>query len=753
MSLGGAGSRGASAGVCVHEINAIDNESCEMSSSNTPRTYKQTSQPHEEPTNRRAIVGTYRAGTFDNNGRPPKPNWAVFITSGIGVILVSIWGLVNKDSAESTLNTVTGWITSNFGWFLILTVAAALIFMLFIACSRAGSIKLGPDHARPQYSLFSWSAMLFAAGIGIGLMFYSVAEPINQYYGPPEGEGETAAAARDAVVWTFFHYGMSGWALYALLGMAFGYYAYRLNMPLAIRSALYPILGKRVHGPVGDAVDIAAMLGTVFGVAASLGIGVVQLNFGLQFLFGIPEGHAAQIGLVVVAILAATVSAVAGVDKGIKRISEINVYLALLLMVYVLVTGKTAFLFDAMMQNIGDYLTKLPSWTFSSFAYSTTPAQTGEWMQTWTLFFWAWWVAWAPFVGLFLARISRGRTLRQFIVGTLVVPFTFTALWASIFGNTALDRVMGGDTEFGLLTNDNPQQGFFVLLDALPYGSVMVALSLLVGMLFFVTSADSGALVMSNFASHVTDSQQDGAKWQRVFWVAVVGLLTVTMLQINGISALQSATIVMGIPFAIVVYLLMFGLSKSLRLEVFEQQSRKVALHSAISSRTGRNSEEDWRSRIQRASTWPDQQRSQEYVETIARPALEDVATQMREQGIDALLTTSEVEGTGINQLDLLVDFGTEEKSFRYQIYPVRELSPGFAHTTETVYYRLEVFSQSGSLGYDVYGYTRQQLISNLLDLYDRHLEFLHMQQYLPGGSDHSDNASFVDQWPAEDQH
>ncbi|WP_375804478.1 choline BCCT transporter BetT, partial [Corynebacterium bovis] len=707
----------------------------------------------------RAILGTYAAGRPTSpHPTTPAPNWPV-ITVTLAVTLgLALWATLAPDSAGAGLAAVTGWITGSLGWFYILTVALVLLFMIWVACSRSGRVRLGPDHSRPQFSLFSWSAMLFAAGIGIAILFYSVAEPVTQFMHPPVGPGQDADAARDAVVFTLFHYGMSGWALYALLGLAFGYFAYRRNMPLAIRSALYPVLERRIHGPVGDAVDVAAMLGTVFGVAASLGIGVVQLNYGLSELLGIGEGVTWQIALVVLAVAVATVSAVSGVDKGIKRLSEINVYLALLLLAFVLVTGRTGFLLDSLVTNIGDYLVSLPRWTVETYSYagsfdglgSSDPAATREWMSQWTLFFWAWWVAWAPFVGLFLARISRGRTLRQFIVGTLVVPFFFVAVWAAVFGNTALDRVVRGDSDFTATTVAHPERGFYMLLEGMPWPTVTIVLATAIGLLFFVTSADSGALVMANFSSQVTDPRQDGAVWMRVLWSVVVAVLTVTMLQVGGIPTLQSATIVMGLPFAVVIYLIMYGLWSSLRREAVREDSRALAAHAVISGRTGTapGAGEAWRDRLRRADTWPDADDVARYVRDVAGPALRSVAAALEERGHAVTLASTPVEGTPVPQLDLFIPFG-DGVEFRYGLYPVEHDLPAFLHRTGR-YTRLEVTGVNGSLGYDVAGYSREQLIGNVLDLYDRHREFLHLDRDAPGGAVGVADGGEVPDWSAD---
>lgn len=678
----------------------------------------------------------------------PEINWPVFIISGVGILAIALWAIFAPDNAADTLAGIVAWVSKNFGWFYIVTATVAVLFMLYVAISRTGQIKLGPDHAKPQFGLFSWASMLFAAGIGIDLLFFSVAEPVAQYYGPPTGDAETIEAARQAVVFTLFHYGVTGWALYALMGMAFGYFAYRLNMPLTIRSALYPIIGKRIHGPAGEAVEIAAMLGTVFGVATSLGIGVVQLNYGLRVLFGVDESTSWQIALIVVAVSVAIASAVSGVDKGIRRLSELNVGLAICLMLYILVTGRTAFLFDALVMNVGEYVSKFPSMTMDTYAFSGAQ----EWLNSWTLFFWAWWVAWAPFVGLFLARISRGRSLRQFVVGTLTIPFLFVLMWVSVFGNSALDLVIGGDSEFGQTALDYPERAFYLLLEQYPAPMLVAAVASLIGLLLYITSADSAALVMSNFTSKITDTQQDGKKWTRIFWAVVVGVLTIAMLYVGGIPTLQSATIVMGLPFAFVIYLVMYGLFKSLRLELLQQDSTSRALHGAMSGRAVDGEQGDWRKRLARSMSFPGKKPVMRYLDRVVQPALEQVAEAIRDRGGEVTLHREPAEEVGIDQIDLQVGFG-EEMSFRYQVYPVEHLTPSFAglvhldSDADIYYYRLEVFTLTGSLGYDVYGYTQEQLISDVLDLYERHLEFLHMQSDLPGTSDLSDNAEPVREW------
>ena len=392
-------------------------------------------------------------------------------------------------------------------------------------------------------------------------MFFGISGPATNYLTPPEGAEMSDEAARMAPLWTMFHYGIPGWAMYALMGLAFGLFAYRYHMPLSIRSALAPIFGRRIHGGTGHAVEIAASIGTAFGISVSLGIGVVFINYGLSELFGIPTSTGVQIGLICLSVFITILSTVSGVDKGIRRLSELNVWLAVVLMVWIIVMGRTSELLNALVQNIGDFVARFPSMLMNTFAYTDGspdyPAQ--DWMSDWTLFFWAWWIAWAPFVGLFLARISRGRTVRQFVLGVLVIPFAFIAMWISVFGNAALGFFRDGDEEFLHTAVDTPESGFFLLLQQYPGATFSVSLAVITGLLFYVTSADSGSLVMANMTSKASVDDSDGPPWLRIVWAVITGALTLVMLLIGGVYTLQSATVLIGVPFAFIMYLLLIS--------------------------------------------------------------------------------------------------------------------------------------------------------------------------------------------------
>lgn len=669
----------------------------------------------------------------------PPVNKPVFIAAALGTLAITIWALIAPTNAEGVLGAVVGWTSDWFGWFYVLLVAAVLIFVIYLAASKYGNTKLGPEHSKPEFGLLAWASMLFAAGISTDLMFFAVSEPVTQYLAPPSTQPETVDAAREATVWTLFHYGLSGWGLYALMGIALAYFAYRMNMPLAIRSALAPIFGKRVHGALGDTVDIAALLGTVFGVATSLGIGVVMVNTGLNQVFGIPIGVGSQISIVVVGIVVATLSAVSGVDKGIKFLSILNVFLAVALSLWVLIAGNTQFLLNALVLNVFDFIRMFPDMAGQTFAFEDT----GTWMTDWTLFFWAWWIAFASFVGLFLARISRGRTIRQFVLGTLTIPFIYIFMWISIYGNSALDLIRNGDKEFGEKTMLNPEGGFYELLSNYPGFVIIAALATITALLFYVTTADSAALVMANLSSRLPTPQDDGRPGLRIFWAIATGGLTIAMLIVGGVGALQNATVVMGLPFAFVVILVMIGLYKALRVEANRVDSVDQSLPGSLArrSRTG-DGHEPWQRQLSRVLSFPSGNKARDFEREVLTPTLEEVAAELTERGVAARCGRIDTEGQFVDDGELIqleVD-GEGQYPFRYQIWPHKVSVPSFGghvpRGTED-YYRMEVYLDGGAgQGYDVMGYSKEQLIDDVLDKYGRHVEFLQLQENIANHDD-----------------
>lgn len=665
-----------------------------------------------------------RAPADPDRGAPaPTVRWPVFVTSFAGVVLITLWAIVAPTNAESVIGDLVGRVGTGFGWFYVALATAIVGFVVFLGASRYGSIRLGPDHSRPEFSTFAWASMLFAAGIGTDVMFYSVIEPVSHYTAPPVGEPGTVDAAREATVWTLFHYGVTGWAMYALMGLALAYFSYRKNLPLAVRSALHPVFGKRIDGPLGHAVDTAAVLGTIFGVATSLGIGVVFLNVGLNVIFAVPVGTGAQAALAVLAVTVAAISATTGVDKGIRFLSQLNVLLALALAGWVLVTGRTSFLLNAVVMNVGDFVRSFPAKSMETFAFTDTQ----EWMELWTLFFWAWWVAWASFVGLFLARISRGRTIRQFVLGTMVIPFSYIVMWISIFGNAAIDKVRGGDEAFAEAAVDFTGVGFYDLLRDYPLADVVVFLAVVVGLLFYITSADSAALVMGNLCSELHDVQQDCAAWLRITWASATGLLTVAMLAVGGILALQYATIIMGLPFAFVLVLVMWGLFRSIRSESRKAEGVR-GISPLLSARTGsvEDNRKAWKARLARAINFVDDAAAASYLVSTVRPALEEVAEELSSMGVPAAVAGAGASGDEPPWVELATD--VEADRFVYRVEVRRSPVPTYGGRmigNRDQYARLEVHLADGGQDYDVMGYTAEQVIHDCLDQYERHLEFL----------------------------
>ncbi|MGP5184115.1 choline BCCT transporter BetT [Corynebacterium variabile] len=659
------------------------------------------------------------AGAFtDNAGHTDhKVNWVVLTVSAAVILAFSLWAIIAPDNADSVMASVVDAIASGFGWYYVLTVAIVIGFVLWVALSRTGRVRLGPDHSRPSYSLFTWVSMLFAAGVGIDMLFYSVTGPVTQYMTPANAGPESAEATRDAVVWTMFHYGISGWAMYSLLGAAMGYFAFRWGMPLSIRAALYPLLGRRVKGKTGHTIDIVTLVGTVMGVATSMGIGVVLLSVGFSKLFGLPDGLGLQIALVGVAVIITVAACTSGVDKGIRIISEMNLWVAGAMILYIIVTGKTSFLLNTMVANVGRFINTLPERTMETMGYEPDGA---DWMGGWTLFFWAFWLAWGPFVGVFLARISRGRTLREFIIAAITVPVICDFLIVTTFGNSALYEVLHGNTSFAEEAMESPEQGWYSLLEMFPGATFIIGLATLSGLLFYLTSANSGAMVMSTFSASIPDPAQDGPKWLRIFWALVTAVLTVAMLIAGGVSTMEHATLIFALPVTVIAYLVMMSFSKALRME-------RVQMDGVFQVQRGSSRERTWRQRLAGLRHYPDADEIRSFTADTVAPALDEVHTEFTRLGYDATLTCGEDAATSLPTWTLLVPL-EHHRGFQYMVAPVTTPVPSFGGRraqSQEDYLRLEVFDQTGTRGYDLNGLTTQQIVDDVIDRYEMHLSFL----------------------------
>ncbi|MBB3344696.1 choline BCCT transporter BetT [Luteimonas sp. RC10] len=641
----------------------------------------------------------------------------VFYPSALIVLALVVLSFVVPEATETAFGHAKTWVANDAGWFTVLAVAGFLVFIIGIAVSGFGRIKLGPDHSRPDYSYVTWFAMLFAAGMGIGLMFFGVAEPIMHYAEPPIGDPQTIAAARQAMRITFFHWGIHAWAIYAVVALSLAYFAYRHGLPLRIRSSLYPIIGERIHGPIGHAVDTFAVLGTIFGLATSLGLGVIQINAGLNYLFDIAVGTTTQIVLITVITLIATGSVVSGLDRGVRRLSELNMIMAVALLAFVLIAGPTVYLMQTFVQNTGMYVSNLFSMTFNLYAYEPT-----SWLGGWTLFYWGWWIAWSPFVGMFIARISRGRTIREFVVGVLLVPLGFTFLWMTIYGNTALHMVMvDGVTQLVDAVAADSSVAIFQFLENLPFSTITSGLATALVVIFFVTSSDSGSLVIDMLT---TKGEEESPVWQRIFWALAEGAVAIALLLAGGLAALQAATIASALPFTVVMILMCWGMVRAMRLEVVKQ----VSTREARLAPTGLGGGGDWKVRLRALAHHPLQKEVLAYLQSQVRPAFEDVATELRKQHLEVQVDSGE-DG----RVWLQVGHG-EEMDFYYSVRPIPYEPPSFMlddprrrRKDSDRYYRAEVHLREGGQDYDVMGWRRDELIHDVLDQYQRHIHFLNV--------------------------
>ncbi|MCV3738739.1 BCCT family transporter [Rhizobium sp. TRM96647] len=637
-----------------------------------------------------------------------KLNPPVFLSSVAVISLFVGVGVVAPRRAEVLFGFMQSGILTQFGWLYLLAVAIFLIAIIILAFGRYGELKLGPDDSEPEFHYLSWLAMLFAAGMGIGLMYFAVGEPLTHFVSPPEAEPSSVAAMREAMSVTFFHWGIHAWAVYAVVGLSLAYFGYRYDLPLTVRSGLYPLLKNRIHGPIGHAVDIFAICGTLFGLATSLGFGVLQINSGLNFLIGVPVSIYVQIALVAVVTAIATISVVTGVAKGVRILSELNLAFAVLLMLFVLFVGPTNLLMRDFVQNIGLYLDSLLLRTFNIYAYEPRP-----WIDQWTLFYWAWWISWSPFVGMFIARISRGRTVREFVVAVLFVPAIFTFFWMTIFGNTAMyvDTTLAG----GALSQDvkvDLSVALFQFFEYLPLSFVTSTLAVILVSVFFVTSCDSGSLVIDTIAS---GGNTDTPVLQRVFWCALSGLVAAVLLAAGGLSALQSATISTALPFAIVMLLLVLSLFIGMKADVEQQRARQLGTTNARPA-----SEVPWQKWLGQMLSAPRKGEVEAFLQRTCLAALQQVARELETQERPALVTSDASDG--------LVSLTSSTEGLRDFVYGVRIAEyklPAFTifeADQKAVRFEARTFFGDGSSGYNIMGFSQDQIINDVVVQFERYL-------------------------------
>ncbi|WP_457858673.1 BCCT family transporter [Psychrobacter pulmonis] len=514
----------------------------------------------------------------------PRVSKPVFLTSAILILAFIIFGAFFNELASEVFGQAKAFVSMRFGWFFIMVVNLTLVMSIYLIFSRYGDIRLGHQNEDPEYNLVSWIGMLFSAGIGIGLLYWGTAEPLYHFMAPPLGEPETIAAAKQAMNISFLHYGLHVWAIYGMVALSLAYFHYRRGLPLAIRSTLYPLIGKKIYGPMGHTVDILAVFGTMFGVVTTLGLGVLQINSGLDSLFGIPNNITVQIILIVIITMLAGLSLLMGLDKGIKRLSDINIFFTIVLLSFVIILGPTQFIFNSFFENIGNYLHQvipLGLWTESYEGEA-------NWQSSWTVFYWAWWISWSPFVGVFVARISRGRTIREFILGVLLIPITILFLWFTAFGGSAvhMELMAAVDPSIanpGLVEAVRADTGsaIFKLMESYPLTAALNGLIVIMIVLWFVTSSDSASFVIDMLTS---GGDTNPPKIQRLFWAGTEGVIAAVLLAAGGLGALQAASIVSGFPFAVVIVIMMYSLLRGLsrdRLILYRNQQWFITEESA----------------------------------------------------------------------------------------------------------------------------------------------------------------------------
>jgi choline/carnitine/betaine transport len=494
-----------------------------------------------------------------------RTNPAIFFSAAALTLVFVLWAILSTSTVDLVFGASSDWILSRLGWFYILGVTTFLVFLVWIASSRFGRVRLGDQNSRPEYSNVAWFCMLFAAGIGSILMFWGVAEPISHFAEPPQGnvEPQSVAAAQEAMGFTLYHFGLHTWTIFCLPGLAFAYFVYRKGLPFRVSSIFHPLIGDRINGPIGRTIDVIAVLGTLFGVAVTIGLGTMQINSGLNSLFGVEESRTTQVILIAVVTAIAVTSVVTGLDVGIKWLSQINIVLAVALLAFVFLAGSSLFLARGVIETTGVYL----SWLIPLSFWNDTFGNTG-WQGSWTVFYWAWTITWSPFVGIFIARISKGRTIREFVLGVLALPTAFSIVWFGVFGLSAFDIEMnrGGGLVQEVVVQEDIPGALFAFLGHYPFATAVSVLSILIVIIFFTTSSDSASLVVDMLCSGSVATPTR----QRVFWGVTEGVVAATVLTAtgkSGLDALSQTIIVFGLPFFVIAFFMMVALVRSLRQE------------------------------------------------------------------------------------------------------------------------------------------------------------------------------------------
>lgn len=634
------------------------------------------------------------------------------------VVLLVAMILIAPEQTQTLLNTAKSGIFVNFSWFYVLAFSVFLGFLVILSVSSLGNIKLGNDEEEPEFGFLSWLAMLFAAGMGVGLMFFGVAEPLTHYLSDIT-TGSAEHKQQEALLHTLFHWGIHAWAVYGMIALALAYFGFRYKLPLALRSCFYPLLKERINGKLGDLIDIMALLATLFGVITTLGFGASQLGAGLHQLGWISENSfSLQVVVIAVVMSLAIFSAISGVGKGVKILSELNLTLAFCLLIFVLVAGPTLYLLSAFSDNIGTYLSNLVQLSFKTYVYEQE--HTG-WFSGWTILYWAWWCSWAPFVGLFIARISKGRTIREFIFGVLVIPSMFGILWFTVFGNTAIwlnDGEAAGT--LGQMIS-SPETLLFKFLDYLPLSGVTGLVSLVVISLFFITSADSGIYVLNNIASR--DKSLAAPRWQAVMWGILMSVVAIVLMQSGGLANLQAMTLLVALPFAMLMLLMCFSLWKGLNADkkYFDTKVNPTSIFW-----TG----DKWKERLEQMMNQTQEKDILRFLKHTVLPAMRELRQELISKyelsvQINTLFDQDEPAVELVIQKDLMRDFMYGVKSIGREVSEQLINDDNLPHIQHSMTYEPYTYFFDGRVGYDVQYMDQDELIADMLKHYERYLSLL----------------------------
>ena len=634
------------------------------------------------------------------------------------VVLLVAMILIAPEQTQTLLNAAKSGIFANFSWFYVLAFSVFLGFLVILSVSSLGNIKLGNDEEEPEFGFLSWLAMLFAAGMGVGLMFFGVAEPLTHYLSDIT-TGSAEHKQQEALLHTLFHWGIHAWAVYGTIALALAYFGFRYKLPLALRSCFYPLLKERINGKLGDLIDIMALLATLFGVITTLGFGASQLGAGLHQLGWISENSfSLQVVVIAVVMSLAIFSAISGVGKGVKILSELNLTLAFCLLIFVLVAGPTLYLLSAFSDNIGTYLSNLVQLSFKTYVYEQE--HTG-WFSGWTILYWAWWCSWAPFVGLFIARISKGRTIREFIFGVLVIPSMFGILWFTVFGNTAIwlnDGEAAGT--LGQMIS-SPETLLFKFLDYLPLSSVTGLVSLVVISLFFITSADSGIYVLNNIASR--DKSLAAPRWQAVMWGVLMSVVAIVLMQSGGLANLQAMTLLVALPFAMLMLLMCFSLWKGLSADkkYFDTKVNPTSIFW-----TG----DKWKERLEQMMNQTQEKDILRFLKHTVLPAMRELRQELIGKydlsvQINTLFDQDEPAVELVIQKDLMRDFMYGVKSIGREVSEQLINDDNLPHIQHSMTYEPYTYFFDGRVGYDVQYMDQDELIADMLKHYERYLSLL----------------------------